>query len=110
MALPEISSVIAVSNGFTLSNVAVKEIVESVPSTIVPPSDQVTSVSSLSIKFRDSVFWLLFILASLSPLAKAAVIVIVSVGSSVVFAAPSFIVIEAEDWPAEIVRVEADSE
>ena len=69
-----------------------------------------TAVSSSSIKLKDNVFWLLFILASSSPVAKATVRSIVSVGSSVVFAAPSLRVIEAEDWPSEIVRLEADKE
>ena len=96
------------SKGFTLSRVAVKATELSVPSVTVPPVDQVTAVSSSSIKSIDSVFWLLFILASSSLPANAAVSAISSVGSSVVFAAPSLIVIEAEEEPAGIVNVVAD--
>ena len=101
-------NVIAVSKGLTLLRVAVKATEESVPSVTVPPVDQVTAVSSSSIKFIDNVFRLLFILASASPPANAAVSAISSVGSSSVFAAPSLIVIEAEEEPAGIVNVVAD--
>ena len=96
------------SKGFTLSRVAVKATELSVPSVRVPPVDQVTAVSSSSIRSIDSVFWLLFILASSSLPASAAVSAINSVGSSVVFAAPSLIVIEADEEPAGIVNVVAD--
>ena len=96
------------SKGLTLLRVAVKATELSVPSVRVPPVDQVTAVSSSSIKSIDSVFWLLFILASASSVANVAVSAINSVGSSSVFAAPSLIVIEAEEEPAGIVNVVAD--
>ena len=49
-------NVIAVSNGLTLLRVAVKATEESVPSVTVPPVDQVTAVSSSSIRLIDNVF------------------------------------------------------
>jgi len=49
-------NVIAVSNGLTLLRVAVKATEESVPSVTVPPVDQVTAVSSSSIRSIDKVF------------------------------------------------------
>jgi hypothetical protein len=48
--------VIAVSKGFTLLRVAVKATEKSVPSVTVPPVDQVTAVSSSSIRSIDNVF------------------------------------------------------
>ena len=56
VAVPEMFNVIAVSNGLTLLRVAVKATELSVPSVTVPPVDQVTAVSSSSIRSIDKVF------------------------------------------------------